>query len=830
MVIISILILIFCFLRTKNKYFYSPRSFSRNKDSNPGILPKSFFGWVSPLFRHTTTELVRYCGPDGCMIHYVVKQNCIIFIIFSVFACAILIPINVTSGGGLQGLDALSMSNVTTNPDRLWAHLSVTIFFSVIVVVANYAAASKAVTLRQKYLNSFNYLQTQRSVTVLVSGIPTEKNNVEDIRAEMGDRLPSNVEIYPIKDPKILTKPLSERNKYHLSLESELSRLATLEKKRQILIEKNKKPKDKPIERKQKKLGFLGLFGEKVDFIENATSKIVENNTLISEKSSEYSEQPPTYSAFLVFRNINQAHSFANRYGPKTKTTQKIGGFATPIYTEVDPQGVIWKNLSVSQSNQHSRKIVSYIVSLAIILLWIIPTSFVSIIANFDTLAKYSMFSWINNLPNSVKGILQGLIPAIALVILNMIVPIFFRMLIKFEKGPLSRSIELLLIDRYFAFNIINTLIIYLISGTIFSSIKEFIDDPSTVVQQMASNVPKNSTFYITYVLLLGLSSSSGDIAMLVGFVIRTILRKFFKQTPREVFNKKLPQQLSVGTAIPVLSFVFLLGIVFCTIAPLMTVASLIFFSSYLIVHRYNLVFVYDPLTFNYEGRLSVKLLSHRWVSLYMLQSILLLLLAINVKNTDGKGGYIARLVLISLSIFFTAISHIYMKYFMYPRILYIDSSLPGRITNSKISKWASAIRGAFSSNYKPNEKSSPLLPNHRDKRRSSNWRVSETVSGTESQSEKSINNETQGPSSICNLGYEKISSPTLSSNFMPPEFSDSGFTTVWVPHIDSVAVKTVYEETQELLKEKGNVIDSDNHFDNKGLLHVTTDTLPDHI
>ncbi|OLY83257.1 putative membrane protein [Smittium mucronatum] len=731
LVINAIFILIFCYLRTKNKYFYSPRTFSKNKDSNPGILPKSFFGWFPPLFKYSTNDYVKYCGPDGYMILYIVKQNFILFCIFSLTACAILIPINVTSDGGLGGLDSLSMSNTTKSPNRLWAHLLCTIFFSVIVVIANYVAASETISLRQKYLNSFNYLQTQRSVTVLVSGIPAEKNNVDDIRAEMGDKLPLDVEIYPIKDPKLLNKPFSERNKYHLSLESELSRLATLEKKRQILIEKNKKPKDKPIERKQKKLGFLGLFGEKVDFIENATSVIVENNTLITEKSSEYMDQPSTFSAFLVFKNVQQAHSFANGSGPKIKALIKKIGFSTVINTEIDPQDVVWNNLSVSQTTQHLRRIISYIVSFAIILLWIIPTGFVSIIANFNTLAKYSVFSWVNDLPSFVKGILQGLIPAVALVILTIIVPILFRQLIKFEKGPLSRATELFLIDRFFAFKIINIFIIYLISGTIFSSIKDFIDDPSTVVEQLTSNVPKNSTFYITYVLLLGLGSSSGDISMISGVAIRLLFRKLFGQTPRDVFNNKLPQQLSVGVTIPVLSFVFLLGIVFCTIAPLMTVVSLIFFSL---------------------------------------------------------------------------------------------------ITNSKISKWASATGKFFMSSSGVSEKSSPLLTIPQNERDLNNWQVSEAVSRAESQSEISINNEEQDPSNICNLGYEKLSSPSKLDTFMPPEFSDSGFTTVWVPHIESITVDAVYDETQELLKERGNVVDSDNYFDDRALLHVTTNTLPDSI
>ncbi|OMJ12838.1 putative membrane protein, partial [Smittium culicis] len=782
-----------------NKYFYSPRSFSKNKDSRPNPLPRSFFGWFKPLFKFSKNDFIKYCGTDGYMILYIIKQNLILFCIFSFFAIVILIPINVTSNGNQPGLDSLTISNTINDPNRLWAHLFCTILFS-------------------------------------FSGIPADKNTSEQITAELGDRIPPGTQIFPVNDESILFEPYTERNKLHLALESELARIARLEKKSQIAKEKNPKAKNVVIKRKQMKLGFLGLFGKKVDIIEHATSKIVSHNTLIDEKKPEYDSQPKTLSAFLVFKTVQQAHIFANRNsGLKNIVTKP--SFLTVSIEDVDQNDIVWHNLAVPQFTQHIRKLISYAISLAVILLWIIPTGFVSLVANFDTLASFSAFKWVNDLPTSVKGILKGLIPAIALVILTIIVPIIFRMLIRFEKGPLTRSPELKLIDRFFAFKIINIFIIYLISGSIISSLSTIVNDPGAVITDLTSNIPKNSTFYVTYVLLLGLSSSSGDISMIAGAVIRMIFRKFFGQTPRSLLQSQKPQQLSVGVTIPVISFVFLLGIVFSTIAPIMTVISLIFFSLYLVVYRYNLIYVYDPLSFNYGGHLSIKLISHRWGSLYVLQVTILFLLALNVKNSSSKVGYSIRLALMIITISSTAISHIYMRFFIYPRMLFIDSSLSKKLTGSKVNKWASSARKVFKrkSANSANEYEKSTSPNSDimlitdNSRNQNDWRLNDSHSLTESEipTTSSLVNCPNNGSNLCNLGYEKLTHPLSPDTFVPPEFRDNGFTVVWAPNIESVAVDAVYDETQELLKDKGSVVTDGNHYDEKAFLHLTVDSVP---
>lgn len=73
------------------------------------------------------------------------------------------------------------------------------------------------------------------------------------------------------------------------------------------------------------------------------------------------------------------------------------------------------------------RQVISYAATAGLIILWSFPVAFVGIVANVSALAKYSWLSWINNIPSSVLGIIQGILPPLALAILMMILPVILR-------------------------------------------------------------------------------------------------------------------------------------------------------------------------------------------------------------------------------------------------------------------------------------------------------------------------------------------------------------------------------------------------------------------
>ncbi|OMJ24930.1 hypothetical protein AYI70_g1246, partial [Smittium culicis] len=159
------------------------------------------------------------------------------------------------------------------------------------------------------------------------------------------------------------------------------------------------------------------------------------------------------------------------------------------------------------------------------------------------------------------------------------------------------------------------------------------------------------------------------------------------------------------------------------------------------------------------------------------------------------------------------------------------------KLTGSKVNKWASSARKVFKrkSANSANEYEKSTSPNSDimlitdNSRNQNDWRLNDSHSLTESEipTTSSLVNCPNNGSNLCNLGYEKLTHPLSPDTFVPPEFRDNGFTVVWAPNIESVAVDAVYDETQELLKDKGNVVTDGNHYDEKAFLHLTVDSVP---
>lgn len=85
--------------------------------------------------------------------------------------------------------------------------------------------------------------------------------------------------------------------------------------------------------------------------------------------------------------------------------------------------------------------------------------AFIGAVSNVASLcATYSWLSWICTLPDTVVGIIQGVLPPLLLAVLMMLLPIVLRLLARFEGIPRRSGLELSLMSRYFMFQIIVSL------------------------------------------------------------------------------------------------------------------------------------------------------------------------------------------------------------------------------------------------------------------------------------------------------------------------------------------------------------------------------------
>jgi hypothetical protein len=167
-------------------------------------------------------------------------------------------------------------------------------------------------------------------------------------------------------------------------------------------------------------------------------------------ESLSHESYPPLNSAFILFHQQIAAHLAA-----QSLTHNEPYRMASK-YTEVAPTDVLWGNLGMNPYEMQIRRAISYGLTVALIVLWAIPVAFIGTVSNLAYLCETAgWLAWICRLPKTVVGIIQGILPPAALAILMMMLPIVLRMLAKFEGVPRKTSVELSLMTRYFAFQVI---------------------------------------------------------------------------------------------------------------------------------------------------------------------------------------------------------------------------------------------------------------------------------------------------------------------------------------------------------------------------------------
>ena len=161
-------------------------------------------------------------------------------------------------------------------------------------------------------------------------------------------------------------------------------------------------------------------------------------------------------NAFILFHQQIAAHLAAQ------SLTHNDPYRMAAKYTEVAPADVLWSNLGMNPYEMQIRRMISYGITVALIALWAIPVAFIGTVSNLANLCQTaSWLAWICTLPDTVVGIIQGVLPPVALAVLMMLLPIVLRMLASFEGVPTRTSVELSLMTRYFAFQVIVSICVF---------------------------------------------------------------------------------------------------------------------------------------------------------------------------------------------------------------------------------------------------------------------------------------------------------------------------------------------------------------------------------
>lgn len=271
-------------------------------------------------------------------------------------------------------------------------------------------------------------------------------------------------------------------------------------------------------------------------------------------------------------------------------------------YLEVSSEDVIWGNLNINPYQAKIRFVISWAMTLGLIILWAFPVAFVGLLTNVNQLCiKVPALGFLCKLPAPVNGIIQGALPPIGLAVLFILLPIILRstsrphsctrtdsaVFARFEGIPLNSAIEVSLMSRFFLFLVIHGFLIVTLAAGLVSAIPAISANPSSAVTLLATKLPAASTFFLTYFVTVGLSGAAGALLQIVPLIVYYVKLYLLSSTPRAVFGIRYNMpQVQWGTLFPNMTLLTVIGLVYSVIAPLVAGFALLAFGLFWFVYK----------------------------------------------------------------------------------------------------------------------------------------------------------------------------------------------------------------------------------------------------
>ncbi|XVF80503.1 hypothetical protein PTKIN_Ptkin15bG0079000 [Pterospermum kingtungense] len=540
----------------------------------------NFLNWMPAALRMPEPELIDHAGLDSVVYIRIYLLGLKIFVPLAVMAFLVLVPVNWmgetlerTKGLTFSDIDKLSISNVPDGSKRFWAHILMFYVFTLWTFYVLYAEYKAVTAMRLRYLALENRRPDQ--FTVLVRNIPPDPDeSVSDhvehfFSVNHPDHYLTHQVVYNAnKLATLVTKKKSLQNwyTYYLNKHERTSKMSVT------------------------KTGFCGFFGTKVDAIDYYSSEIQK----LSEAEAAEKERVMTDPKAIVPAAYV---SFKSRWAAAVCAQTQLCRNPTIWLTEwaPEPRDVYWDNLAIPYFEITIRRLLMAVALFFLIFFFMIPIAFVQSLANIEGIEKVFPFLTPLIKMESVKSVIQGLLPGIALKIFLIVLPTILMTMSKIEGFSSLSSLDRRSAGKYHLFILVNVFLGSIITGTAFQQLKAFLDQsPTEIPKTIGVSIPMKATFFITYIMVDGWAGIAAEILRLVPLIMFHLKNTFLVKTEQDREQAMDPGCMDFATSEPRIQLYILLGLVYSAVTPVLLPFVIIFFAFSYLVFRHQVVNVYD--------------------------------------------------------------------------------------------------------------------------------------------------------------------------------------------------------------------------------------------
>ncbi|KAJ1934484.1 hypothetical protein FBU59_005681, partial [Linderina macrospora] len=193
-------------------------------------------------------------------------------------------------------------------------------------------------------------------------------------------------------------------------------------------------------------------------------------------------------TAFVTFEDAASAHMVT-----------QLSCYPNPGYMKAklapEPRGVYWPNVWISNRRKWALFTGKWLVIFVIWAFWCAPVILVSTLLTPNTLQKIWPSLDIDKNP-ILRSLLSTTVPSVFLLLFLNMLPWILKQVHFFTGVRTKPDIDYSVLTKMWAFLVFNVILVFGFSGTFWEQILDLVNNPGTVMQSLATNIPKVGTFF----------------------------------------------------------------------------------------------------------------------------------------------------------------------------------------------------------------------------------------------------------------------------------------------------------------------------------------------
>eukprot|EP00038_Savillea_parva_P022804 m.38680 g.38680 ORF g.38680 m.38680 type:complete len:810 (+) comp5690_c0_seq2:75-2504(+) len=627
---------IFFLARTRFPNVYAPRA-NWMRHVFQGVDLPDGIEFVKTLYNIPEKDVIDKVGADGAVFLRVFKMGLELFCVCSVTAI-MLIAVNATGENELDGLIGLSMANIEDGSSRLWAHCVGMWMNSAIIYYSLWKNYNEILAITQEYKST-----KMRNYSVLVRNVPPDLREEDQLLNYFKEMWQDTHDAIMARQIGKLVAKTNEYKKVVLDL---AKTMAAWEKKQNDpkLLEAGKVPERPRMRRMSVANPAAGLTKvDKIDYLEEQQRKL---RAEIDAMREDVGDQKPSSSGFVTFTSIATANAAA-------QTLTALAPGTVEVTMAPEPREVYWPGVIMPPLQRKAAANTITLLKIPLVWGYVIAILFITSLQNLDSLTANPGMGWldfINDLPEAVRGIVQGLIPVILLAVLMALLPVILRIFAQ-KSGVASESeIQSYVFGTHFTYQVVFVFFLTMLASAIFDALDTVLADPTKIFSILGETVPGAGNFFIAYVMLQALGAFPGELAR----VAPLILQKFFLRNcalDTERMRIMEPGTIDYGTLLPKQLIIYLIVLAYSVLHPIISFIGVAYFGIGYLTWKHQLINLYTNLCES-GGTMWHRIFKFIMVSVFISQATLIGVVAVKL-GTMGP-------VLIPLPI----ISYIFFSHF----------------------------------------------------------------------------------------------------------------------------------------------------------------------